>query len=397
MRKFLVLLLTLSVTLSVSAKSKKHKKSNDRSRSGVVVVADPVDGEGKKGDIPVGPDEVFQTNTEHNEIKIMAYNVLNLFDAEKDPIAWDWTYLPKNYPAKKEHCEEEHLGVDFCVNLDWTDRKVTQKIEQLYKVVSFQGSLPDIMGLVEVENENVVGKLAKRLGYKGYVVTNTKTRRGIDLGLMYNESDKLKFVSSSFLDTESVSAVRTRDILKVEFLFNGEPLTVYVNHWMSQQGPSEGRINTARILRDDIDKQMAVKGRNFHAVAVGDFNVIENEQPHAIDDVLYDGVWTHKMLDGQAMAKKSANPALKYMPSGTFYFRKDNVWNRFDRVIMTKSLNDSAAIEFVPESFRILFPEFMSFRSAKGRIPNKYNPFTEVEEQMGFSDHLPVVFKLKVN
>lgn len=383
----------------------------------------------ESSEIPIGPDEVFIQNTESNEIKIMSYNLLNLFDTNKDLDKDDWLWLPRNYPGKHEACSKipDERESKYCSEFDWNETKLNLKLNQIKKVVTFQGSLPDVMAVVEIENANVLKLLSKKLGYNNSLITESPDIRGIDVGLMYNSKSDFSFIKWESLPIQLKSGRPTRDILRADFKWKNSTLSIYVNHWPSQKNPTEERIAVARILKNNIDHMSRLYGDQWSAVAVGDFNTIRADQPNPIQEVIENSDWPNALFDAETYARNSIkNPALPYMPPGTFYFIKDDVWNEFDRIEVTQNLVNQKGIEFVQDSFRILFPEFMSltkkrfendfnqnFRDKNKsktrrfteeepsknfkfvRVPKTYNFDLSEEEDQGYSDHLPVVFKLR--
>jgi len=115
-------------------------------------------------------------------INIIFYNVENLFDAKHDPQKNDWAFVPINHPQKKEGCDEStnEFFRKICLKTDWNNEKVKIKIDQIAKVInrSFPGRGPDLIGLVEIENENILKTLAKKIGYK-YIIYPSPDKRGI--------------------------------------------------------------------------------------------------------------------------------------------------------------------------------------------------------------------------
>ena len=188
----------------------------------------------------------MELKVEDNEFKVLSYNLYNLFDAEHDQGKSDWTWLPLNYPSKYIKCQE--LSNEYyrkeCQTTNWTQEKLEIKVRQLARVVRLQGSLPDLLAVQEIENENALGLLQDELGYKRLLITNSPDRRGIDVGLLFNE-DKLEYVEhediniSDILESEYGLNVKTRNILRVHFRpkqGNREKVIgVYVNHWPSQR------------------------------------------------------------------------------------------------------------------------------------------------------------------
>ena len=358
----------------------------------------------------------------------MSYNVLNLFDAEKDQFSDDWQWLPRNYPNKQKYCSQlrDQREQKTCSQFDWTNEKVELKLNQLKKVVDFQGSLPDMLAVMEVENDLVLQRLAAKLGYQNYLITNSADKRGIDVGLMFNPTPQLTYVGSAFIPVKFASNRPGRDILRVDFNWNSRPLSVYVNHWPSQRNPTNERISSAQALAQNVDLMIQSVGPQWSAVAVGDFNTIDKDQPNPFNDVIHNPAWPNHMWDAEAYARQSTlNPSLPYTPPGSYYYVKDDSWNHLDRIIVTQNLIDGKDIEFAQESLRIPFPAFMSYvlrrtpnfnnedyffqspfdfsntwNPPQGdyrmiRVPYRYNFEAIDETKRGFSDHLPVIFKLR--
>ena len=94
-------------------------------------------------------DSFYNVPVESNEIKIMGYNVQNLFDAEHDDGKEDFQFLPKSSPFKKNCGGAKLLSAlapfDLCTDTDWTVEKVSWKIEQIKFAIDSQGDLPDIL------------------------------------------------------------------------------------------------------------------------------------------------------------------------------------------------------------------------------------------------------------
>ncbi|MCB0393907.1 MAG: hypothetical protein KDD25_05080, partial [Bdellovibrionales bacterium] len=214
--------------------------SSDGATDSVTCLAEDSDTGSQEDNFPYGD---FVTNTKSNEIKLMAYNLENLFDTEHDVVNGqdknDYFYLPANHPLK-DKCGSDKR----CKEFDWNDSKLTLKIDRLAKVIESQGDLPDVIGFEEIENAKVLGKLADRLGYskQNLVITQGPDERGIEVAVLY-KTDKLTFVESKEHGVDPGNDRPTRDVLEVVFDINlkpGERLAVYVNHWPSQGTPMSG-------------------------------------------------------------------------------------------------------------------------------------------------------------
>ncbi len=231
---------------------------------------------------------LFNVNCVHaKSFELMSYNVENLFDAKHDEGKIDWSFLPKDTPGKSEACAKEKSKYrrNECYDSDWTQEKVDIKISQIVDVVSKERkSIPDMLALVEVENPDVVGLVGKKLGYDTLEMTNSPDNRGVDVALLYKSNPDIVKVNK----TEHVVPVDypTRNILEVEFLISGKyPLTVFVNHWPSLANPDSWRVKAAEVLANRA-KEIMAKNPLMSIVAVGDFNTIDENNPHPFKTVL---------------------------------------------------------------------------------------------------------------
>ncbi|MGI9345682.1 MAG: hypothetical protein ACR2PW_05410, partial [Gammaproteobacteria bacterium] len=70
----------------------------------------------------------------NNQISILTYNVQNLFDTQKDPLASDQTYLPasvkQNRPQHAAFCQElkYRSWQKECLKLDWNQETLDTKL-----------------------------------------------------------------------------------------------------------------------------------------------------------------------------------------------------------------------------------------------------------------------------
>ena len=75
---------------------------------------------------------------ESNEIKVMTYNVENLFDTNHDEGKQDYEFLPVTHPLKSE-CATLGKYRKPCEETDWTPEKMMMKISQIHRLVQAQG------------------------------------------------------------------------------------------------------------------------------------------------------------------------------------------------------------------------------------------------------------------
>lgn len=353
----------------------------------------------------------FSISSYAKSLEIMSYNVENLFDAKPDTVDGkakeDFAYLPKDHPNKILGCKNvAKFRKRECYETNWTEEKIEWKLDNIKTAVeSEKNNKPDFLGLIEVENKEVVERLAKKLGYSQVEITESPDDRGIDVALIFNETESIKKVSRN----EYVIEVDrpTRNILEVEFLIDGKfPLTIFVNHWPSLSNPDSWRVKAAEKLVNRI-KEIQAKNSAMSFVAIGDFNTIPENNPHPFTTVLQkDGF----MIDGHENMVKSAKVSsddLAKMPKGSYFYAKAKQWNMLDRIFYSQNLIDGKDLELVPESFRIHMPKAVlrEWAIGKGDDPNTFVPFfvpksfkheKDSKDEMGFSDHLPIYVKLEV-
>lgn len=344
-------------------------------------------------------------------LQVMSYNVENLFDAvhdsENGKEKKDWTFLPKNSPGKKEAClnERNKHHRKECLDSDWTDAKLEMKLSQIKDVVTQkQTTLPDFLGLVEVENLNVASKLAKVLGYENIEMSTSPDERGIDVVLMYKNAKDIKKISRM----EHVVPVdyATRNILEVEFLIDNKfPLTIFVNHWPSLANPDSWRVKAAEILSLRT-QEILKKNPQMNILSMGDFNTIDDNSPHPFKTVLYkDNLYA----DVQEAFKSNVaidEKLKKAMAPGTYYFSPKDQWNWLDHIFINKNLMDGKDLEISLKSFEVYSPSFLTFDLKKKFyegdeknmkivvVPKRFEPDATTKETIGFSDHFPILVKL---
>lgn len=161
----------------------------------------------------------------------------------------------------------------------WTRKRFYAKCRAIAKTVLWEesvfGSLPDIIGLAEVENAFVLRQLLsstilRKLDY-GTVHYDSPDPRGIDCALLYRKN-RVKLLDSVPFRVEAPGLV-TRDILGCCFLTEGgDSLSVLVNHHPSKYGGGEDwrRDAAAKRLRE-LSDSLSYAGFDKR-VAIGDFN-----------------------------------------------------------------------------------------------------------------------------
>lgn len=349
---------------------------------------------------------LMSVNAQAKSVQIMSYNVENLFDAKHDEGKNDWSFLPKDAPGKKEACAKEKSKYrrQECYDADWTDEKVEMKLSQIVDIVTKERvGLPDFLGLVEVENSEVVGRLGKKLGYENLEITTSPDFRGVDVALLYKTSPDIKMISRA----EHLVPVDypSRNILEVEFSVGGYPLTIFVNHWPSLANPDSWRVKAAEVLANRT-KEILAKNPNMSIIAMGDFNTADENNPHPFKTVLFKDNLFSDLVEVYKADKNISDEAKKKLPLGTYYYPPKDQWNMLDHIFYTSALHDGKDLEINVSSFEIYLPKFALKEVKKGMgsedekdqrvfmVPNRFDTSAKTKEKMGFSDHFSVLVKL---
>ncbi len=314
------------------------------------------------------------------EITVAFYNCENFFDIVDNPKINDEEYLPKS-PLK------------------WNEEKYQNKITktaQVFDSTVAGEKIPAIMGLCEIENKNVLTDLINKsqLLNKNYkcIVSTGKDLRGINVGLIYDESI-FQLVSSEELDATGTYEQLTRNILYAQLKHTtGDVLHVFVNHWPSRRdGEKETeprRVYAAQILRNRIN-DLQKNNPNAKCIVMGDLNDHPNN------------------TSVQTTLQAIANPKIKtdlYNPYfemdanglGTSYH--DSKWGVLDHIIVSQGLlKTKKGFMFDKKNAFILKKDFVLFKNKKTgeERPNRtYGPNSKYFN--GYSDHLCVYITLQL-
>src|SRR5918995_1286762 len=161
-----------------------------------------------------------------SNIKVAFWNLGNLFDTSSSVIGSDLEFTPER---------------------GWNDAAKDKKIENLANVINslHNNKGPDLLGLCEIENEELAKKLIEKMDkqdiYEIAQYTDSPDIRGIDTCLIYSKK-VFKFIDAK---THNIYfRYPTRDIFQVNLSVinnNNSELNVLVNHWPSRTG---GRFET---------------------------------------------------------------------------------------------------------------------------------------------------------
>lgn len=317
------------------------------------------------------------------KIRLAFYNLENFFDTDVDSTRTYNEFTPEGVQG-------------------WTLNRYFQKRANLFKTILAmgEGSPPDVLGVCELENEDVMLDLVmatplKKFDYR-VVHFESDDRRGIDVGLIYR-LDHLSLINSRAIklsDPADTSFV-TRDILYVSFEAGSvDTLHVFVNHWPSRYGgvlaSDAKRILAARVLRSHVDSLNQVL-KNPKIVIMGDFN--DTPDDISINKVLR-AFSPEEQEYSSDLVNLFTNPDLLGF-QGTIKHMQN--WQIFDQFIISRALFDSSdRLVFVQDSQRIFIAGFLLTEDDRQLGRMLFRTYQGPKYIGGFSDHLPVMIDLEL-
>lgn len=320
--------------------------------------------------------EVFPQSATRQSVRLMFYNVENLFDIYDDSTTDDNEFLPGSLRR-------------------WNYRRYEKKIWSLYKAITAAGewSPPEIIGFCEVENRKVLEDLIRTTNLSkfdyGILHEDSPDPRGIDVCLIYRKGvvdlKNWKFLSPDISYSDGTS---TRSVLYAEFLTGGDTIHVFVNHWPSRRGGVLAgeplRESIADMLRQKIDSLAFVRSSRVKVIITGDLNASPD------DDMV-------RMLSGPyrsgiRIINLSEDPGKS---NGSYRYR--GIWEMIDQVLVSEWLLDcSDGIFTGKDLFRVFKPGFLLREDPLYPGLSPFSTWNGYRYLGGFSDHLPVLLDLKV-
>lgn len=274
-----------------------------------------------------------------------------------------------------------------------------QKLTNAAKVISELGAsitktAPVIVGLLEVENRQVVEDLVnqpalKRFDY-GVVHYNSYDYRGIDAAMIYQK----KRFSPSYITKKELKIYNeagrreySRDLLIVSGHLDGEKVAIFVNHWPSRRGGEAvslpKRNAAAQLLRTQMDSVRALDP-NTKIFAMGDFN----------DDPISTSIRDYVKAVGKPNDLNAEHPYLNLMyplyKKGVASLAYRDAPNLFDQIIVSENLVKNTD----PKSYKVYRTEVYAPPYLINREGSfKGYPFRSWDGDKftgGYSDHFPV-------
>ena len=315
-------------------------------------------------------------------LKIATYNVENLFDMQKSGHEYS-EYIPNSSSL-------------------WNKKNYKIKLNNIAHVIKEIDA--DIIALQEVESLQALLDLRfalkqNGLYYQYYSIADKK-----------NTTVKVALLSKiPFAYSKEISVTQTyehRNILETKFKIEENELYIFVNHWKAKSGAESERIVSAKTLK----KRISEIGFDKNIILLGDFNsdyeeYIKFKRKRKHNDT--NGITgINHILETINQTDKASK--VKYVKE-SFY----NLWydtedqKRYtyiykgkkevlDNILISQSLLNEQNISYIHGSITNFKKEYLfkgkniyRWEVSHARVPK--------HKGKGYSDHLPLIAKFRVN
>ena len=305
----------------------------------------------------------------------------------------------------KKVVRNQILPDDFTVNSakNWTSKKYNTKLANHAKVIAemsaqYTKTAPVIVGLIEVENRQVIEDLIKQPALAkfdyGIIHYNSFDARGIDVALIYQ---KRRFTPSNSLKKEvkiynDEKRSYTRDILVVTGFLDNEKVAFFMNHWPSRSGGEARslpkRNAAAVVLKQQMDS-IRMQDPTAKLFAMGDFN--DDPVSASLKNYLKAAL-TPKDLSAETPYLNLMYPLYKRGVASLAY---QDAPNLFDQIIVSSNvIADQVGKEYSVYKTEVFAPAYLINKEGnwKGYPFRSWNGDTFTG---GYSDHFPAFVVLQ--
>ena len=229
-----------------------------------------------------------------------------------------------------------------------------------------EDGVPDLVALVEVENDSALfdlthRSLLRRAGYE-YLMTESPDVRGIDVALLYQPMT-FRPICYDYLAITPLEGMRpTRDILYVQGeTLNYDTLHIFVVHAPSRFGGEKQTRPNRKLIADRLVNAIRQLPPDAKVIVAGDFN------------------------------DEATDPALRFLEHNGLHntYRYQGFWQSIDHVFVSTVL-----VDFIDKAFINDAPFLLEEDKKYGGV-KPLRTFNGYRYQRGFSDHLPLVVRFR--
>ena len=320
------------------------------------------------------------------------YNLENLFDTYNDPAKNDEEFLPE---GKNK----------------WTETKYQKKLHNMAKVIRSMkednGAWHTLLGVSEIENRLVLEDLVMdpQIAEANYQIVHYDgpDRRGVDVALLYKpevftflDSESIPFTfEGSTIDwiqsKEERDYFRTRDILMVHGLIDGEHFAIYVAHLPSRAGGKKGgnqlRDRGGEIMYEH-SMMMQEKYPGIKIVCMGDMN--DNPTDPSMAEYLHGKEFMEDVTDTDFFS-----PFTSMLKAGFGSLAYQGVWSIYDLLLVNNALahpqeGTFGLLKLHKKGYygRVYNPKFLTNQQGQYK-GTPFRTFSNGAFIGGYSDHYP--------
>jgi len=312
-------------------------------------------------------------------VRIIFYNVENLFDIHDDSLVRDEDFTLEGY-------------------YKWDYYKYLKKLTHIYKTIVAVGGweIPGIIGFCEIENRYVLDQLIDHTPLSQYtyeiVHQDSPDERGIDVALIYRPVKfKVVHYQSLHVNFPFDPEDKTRDILYVKgLLLSRDTLHLYINHWPSRSGGVEKsnpkRAEAAKVLKQHTDSILQINP-SAKIVIMGDLN----------DEPGDESITDHLSAKGDTTACKSSEliDLMAMLPKGEGTHKYRGSWHYLDHFVISGSLiNNTSKLHLSIMGVKIFKAPFLLEDDITNLGKKPFRTSAGPNYLGGFSDHLPIYIDL---
>ncbi len=330
-----------------------------------------------------GSTKIRSSDEEEVRLRVVFWNVENLFDCKDDTLRQDDEFLPQG-------------------SRHWSFYRYRQKLINTAKVLiaAGEGEIPVLIGLCEVENDSVLNDLLrltplKQFGYR-HLITTSPDPRGINVALLYKR-DRFKPIARTDHRVALPSRYRpTRDILHVAGLIpGGDTLDVFVCHLPSRSGGEAetriARMTVAEQLKQAIDSTNQVRTKS-NILICGDMNDYPSTSCISTLEANHPNVDNQK---NDSTTRPLFNLMIPLQKNGKGTHKYNGKWGYLDHFVVNGALCDRSDYPFV-ENVREFSLPFLLTEDTKHGGDRPLRTYHGYRYEGGYSDHLPILLDLVV-
>lgn len=303
---------------------------------------------------------------------------------------------------------------------NWDDATLKKKLEQLTEIIKEMnnGKGPDLLGVCEIENKEVLIKLLQKiqtgnLANRNYSIIHqdTSDHRGIDVAFIYdNELFEPYHIEGSSVGSynwqyifshEILKRNPTRDIVQVNLQSKNKPNKPIVfigNHWPSRLGgvykTEPYRILAAETLSYYIKRIQEIHGKHTPIIVMGDFNDTPNSR--SLTDYALSSRNKKIVIYSTTDSPGLYNLMWPLMNGeyGTFWYSEPFFLDQF--LVSKGFLVSNRRFSIVPDSVLVIKePKMWETDPEDARYPIPREFGWSIRDPPGYSDHFPITMKIK--